>query len=598
MATRFFLGYWKRGKLLWKFLIFICLFSPLYLWIQLQSVVDTSLKGLSEERQVRNEPMLKDELTNGETEIEVIRSHKAVIDNPVKDILQNVSNNVIHKRTTLRISEVKKQSNVDLPVHTTQRKPIRFDNIEAFNLGCYSDVVDKRALRDSFSSDSRRMTIPRCLRQCYTKGFRYAGLEFRSECYCGNILFQKKANESLCHLKCAGDESQFCGGIAFVSIYEIVTGGKTRLLSRDNSKSGYKASTSSPGLADDFMICMTRPTGEFFLRDEQTMENNEMTVQICKDFCTEKGRPIAAVSRGIECHCGYLSESVNLSDGKVKPQLCDTPCPGKVDQFCGGQDTLSIYQTESRDTSCDTMSLRPPGSMPLISLASFPGSGNTWVRYLIERVTGIYTGSYYNDGELSKKGFLGEREPYKKGNTVVVKTHRFDEEHIREFDGGIVIIRNPYDAMLSEHNRKFGGHTGHANPMQYKQGTEWTDFVLGKSRTWTNTALNWLLHQPNIHVVHYEHLKTDIYGELKKIVQFLKLPVNESRLLCVASDPVGKFKRPPAPKGKQLDFDPFTEDMREMVSLYIKSVAMALDARNQEPLPDQYNPKLTFKNDV
>ena len=41
---------------------------------------------------------------------------------------------------------------------------------------------------------------------------------------------------------------------------------------------------------------------------------------------------------------------------------------------------------------------------PLIALASFPGSGNTWVRYLIERATGIYTGSYYDDGDLFRKG--------------------------------------------------------------------------------------------------------------------------------------------------------------------------------------------------
>ncbi|PIK62770.1 putative RNA-directed DNA polymerase from mobile element jockey-like [Apostichopus japonicus] len=35
----------------------------------------------------------------------------------------------------------------------------------------------------------------------------------------------------------------------------------------------------------------------------------------------------------------------------------------------------------------------PKGSMPLILLLSFPGSGNTWVRYLLERSSGIYTGS-------------------------------------------------------------------------------------------------------------------------------------------------------------------------------------------------------------
>ena len=33
--------------------------------------------------------------------------------------------------------------------------------------------------------------------------------------------------------------------------------------------------------------------------------------------------------------------------------------------------------------------------MPKIGLVSFPGSGNTWTRYLIESLTGVFTGSVY-----------------------------------------------------------------------------------------------------------------------------------------------------------------------------------------------------------
>ena len=40
----------------------------------------------------------------------------------------------------------------------------------------------------------------------------------------------------------------------------------------------------------------------------------------------------------------------------------------------------------------------------LVSLASFPNSGNTWLRYLIEGATGIFTGSFYDDVGLIKKG--------------------------------------------------------------------------------------------------------------------------------------------------------------------------------------------------
>ena len=43
----------------------------------------------------------------------------------------------------------------------------------------------------------------------------------------------------------------------------------------------------------------------------------------------------------------------------------------------------------------------------VVALASFPGSGNTWLRYLLQQATGILTGSIYMDKELYKHGFPG-----------------------------------------------------------------------------------------------------------------------------------------------------------------------------------------------
>ena len=54
------------------------------------------------------------------------------------------------------------------------------------------------------------------------------------------------------------------------------------------------------------------------------------------------------------------------------------------------------------------------------ALASFPGSGNTWVRYLLQQVSGIYTGSIYTDGVLKKKGFAENKQD---NSVLVVKTH-------------------------------------------------------------------------------------------------------------------------------------------------------------------------------
>ena len=45
---------------------------------------------------------------------------------------------------------------------------------------------------------------------------------------------------------------------------------------------------------------------------------------------------------------------------------------------------------------------------PLTAIISYPGLGNTWLRHLIEKAGGFYTGSVYNDSSLINKGFKGE----------------------------------------------------------------------------------------------------------------------------------------------------------------------------------------------
>ena len=42
--------------------------------------------------------------------------------------------------------------------------------------------------------------------------------------------------------------------------------------------------------------------------------------------------------------------------------------------------------------------------LPIVGLFSYPNSGNTWMRYLIEGVTGIFSGSFYIAGCISIEG--------------------------------------------------------------------------------------------------------------------------------------------------------------------------------------------------
>lgn len=60
------------------------------------------------------------------------------------------------------------------------------------------------------------------------------------------------------------------------------------------------------------------------------------------------------------------------------------------------------------------------GNLPPVALASFPGSGNTWTRQLIESATGIYTGSFYKDSNLYLHGSVSPSWPKSLISDVIV----------------------------------------------------------------------------------------------------------------------------------------------------------------------------------
>lgn len=92
---------------------------------------------------------------------------------------------------------------------------------------------------------------------------------------------------------------------------------------------------------------------------------------------------------------------------------------------------------------------------PITALASFPGSGNTWLRYLLEQVTGVFTGSQDCDIVLKASGLLGEG--VQSSNVLVVKTHKpsdlIETTPKRHFKAAVVLVRNPFDAILAEYHR-------------------------------------------------------------------------------------------------------------------------------------------------
>ena len=105
--------------------------------------------------------------------------------------------------------------------------------------------------------------------------------------------------------------------------------------------------------------------------------------------------------------------------------------------------------------NCKKMSFQNSGIPTL--LVSHPGSGNSWVRQLLEATTGIYTGSVRDcDTDYIKIGMLGEG--IVSDNVVAVKFHEGPLPKKWQFRKIIYILRNPYDAIVAEYKRRIAAN--------------------------------------------------------------------------------------------------------------------------------------------
>ena len=154
--------------------------------------------------------------------------------------------------------------------------------------------------------------------------------------------------------------------------------------------------------------------------------------------------------------------NINGLDSSVSLQREFLGCPAKnlirdtsVREFVDERFVLTKqYQT------CKKLTFKKQRGM--VGLSSFPGSGNSWVRQLLETSTGVFTGSVYCDKSYVHAGMVGEgiRSEF----VVAVKCHRCRRARtFEQLSKLIYVVRNPFDAILSEFTRESVRHINNAN---------------------------------------------------------------------------------------------------------------------------------------
>jgi hypothetical protein len=95
-------------------------------------------------------------------------------------------------------------------------------------VGCFKDQqkswlapasTEGRDVNGFFTNDSG-MTSARCISVCRSQGFKYAGTQDSTQCFCGNA-YGRSGAASNCNEACGGNPAEMCGGNWANSIYRV-----------------------------------------------------------------------------------------------------------------------------------------------------------------------------------------------------------------------------------------------------------------------------------------------------------------------------------------------------------------------------------------
>lgn len=164
-----------------------------------------------------------------------------------------------------------------------------------------------------------------------------------------------------------------------------------------------------------------------------------------------------------------------------------------------------------------------------VGLVSYPRSGNSMLRGLLERLFGVFTGSdtrpdYTLSRSLIDYGMAGEGICDR--SVEVVKSHWPERHGHCEFSVGkaLVLVRNPFDAMDSYFNMALTNtHNVSLEEENYRIfQEEWQAMVENEIRVWARFYTFWFGQDVPVLALRYEDLLLHTSEMLRRIIAFMR----------------------------------------------------------------------------
>ncbi|KAL5013095.1 hypothetical protein ScPMuIL_011646 [Solemya velum] len=212
---------------------------------------------------------------------------------------------------------------------------------------------------------------------------------------------------------------------------------------------------------------------------------------------------------------------------------------------CLSQEADYVSDEPPKQSACDSCSLKkpvlaPPGR-PTIALVSFPRSGNTWTRHLLQQLSGVATGSVYCDRQLKKTLYPAE---CRTDRVLVVKTHNVFNQEMMKFDAAVILIRNPFLSIFSffEYISTKRSLTKHASLVDFQE--HFKEFAKERIHQWENTYFVWLKKfKGPTHLVIYDHMLEHLQQDLAGMAEFLHFNYTTKDMCCTIKQREGRFHR-------------------------------------------------------
>lgn len=258
--------------------------------------------------------------------------------------------------------------------------------------------------------------------------------------------------------------------------------------------------------------------------------------------------------------------------------------------------TFALWK-QTGDQQCSQYRTAFGQNLPLRGLFSFPSSGSSWTRYLLEAASGVFTGSEYRAESLVQVGMLGELAAIDSGWTLIQKSHGFSVDPRRDLHmvdmarlgcGYVLLLRHPADAIVGTRHLDAAWQTGFAAASQFS-GADWQKYLHYLAETWLDFNMERLHACPkeHMHVVIYEQLVKDPLRELRLILKFIGVDPSSGRMVCVKKFPNGSMKRnhslaPSIPHA-------FTMKDKTLLHKYVRTLNTALEMKGFPQIPYKWN---------